>query len=63
MYGQNNNDLKIAHIIKEDGKSKTIEDMNLNHNMQLSTLGYNSLVSAIHRTWKKNSKQDVTRKK
>ena len=63
MYGQNNNVLKIAHIIKEDGKSKTIEDMNLNLNMQLSTLGYNSLVSAIPRKWKKNLKARCNQEK
>ena len=52
-FGQNNNDLKIAHIIKEDGKSKSIENLNLDNNLQLSTLSYNSLVSAIPGAWKK----------
>ena len=56
FFGQNNNNIKIAHILKEDGKSKNMENINQDNNMQLSTLKYNSLVSSIPKNWKKQLK-------
>ena len=68
QYKQNslekiNKNIKIAHIVKEDGKSKSIENINQDNNMQLSTLKYNSLVTAIPANWKKELKKNCNLEK
>ena len=54
--GNNNNNLKIAQLVSNDGKFKTLEILNRTPNTNITTMQYNSIKSAIPSEWKQKLK-------
>ena len=54
--GNNNNNIKIAQIINEEGKFKTLEILNRTLTTNITTMQYNSIKSAIPLEWKQKLK-------
>ena len=56
--GNNNNNLKIAHLIDEEGKFKTLEILNRNLTTSITIMQYNSIKAAIPLEWKQKCRAE-----